>query len=198
MIGTYNSISTWIVTLIWLSLVVPVLSNPLMRDIPRLCARNSVTITQNASSVWPWQQYVSSDAQPPYLEINATGEPLAPGLILFDPQLGMNLESYIPHQAPFIMTDEGELVWSGPTAADASNFRVQTLMGEQVLTYWTGSGGAAEGGHADHGYGRILVYNSSYDLIREICPKLNLTMPPGTIADCQADVHESFITEITL
>ncbi|KAJ5658855.1 uncharacterized protein N7484_002504 [Penicillium longicatenatum] len=168
---------------------------PLIQALPRLCSQDSVTIARNVSSDWPWQEYISSSARPPYLEINATGEELAPGLILFDPQTGINSESYIPDKAPFIMTDAGDLVWSGPVIPDASNFRVQKLFGQPVITYWAGSGGAAESSSASHGYGHIVIHNSSYDQIGVFCPKLNLTLPPGTSAPCQADVHESLITE---
>ncbi|KAJ6015752.1 hypothetical protein N7540_010343 [Penicillium herquei] len=96
---------------------------------------------------------------------------------------------------PFIMTDAGDLVWSGPVTPDASNFRVQTLYGEPVITYWGGSGGAAESTSASHGYGHIVIHNSSYDQIGTICPNFNLTLPPGTDTPCQADVHESLITK---
>ncbi|KAJ5524051.1 hypothetical protein N7494_010701 [Penicillium frequentans] len=168
---------------------------PLTQELRELCSQNSVTIAQNSSLAWPWQEFVSSSARPPYLEINVTSEELAPGLILFDPQTGINSQSYIPDKAPFIMTDAGDLVWSGPITPDASNFRVQSLYGEPVITYWAGSGGAADSSSASHGYGHIVIHNSSYDQIGIVCPKLNLTLPPGTSAPCQADVHESFITE---
>ncbi|KAJ5664577.1 hypothetical protein N7507_005308 [Penicillium longicatenatum] len=139
---------------------------PLIQALPRLCSQDSVTIARNVSSDWPWQEYISSSARPPYLEINATGEELAP--------------------------DAGDLVWSGPVIPDASNFRVQKLFGQPVITYWAGSGGAAESSSASHGYGQIVIHNSSYD---QIGKWLNLTLPPGTSAPCQADVHESLITE---
>ncbi|KAJ5734197.1 hypothetical protein N7493_002983 [Penicillium malachiteum] len=84
------------------------------------------------------------------------------------------------------MTDDGDLVWSGPVNPDASNFRI---------SYWGGQGSAvSHSGSASHGYGRVVVYNSSYDEILTVCPNFNLTLPPGTSAACQADVHESFIT----
>ena len=183
-----------LIATVWLLRIHGVKSMPLIQELPRLCSQNSVIVSQNSSSTWPWQEYTTSNAQPPYLDINATGEQLAPGLIFFDPQTGLNTESFIPDKAPFIMTDAGDLVWSGPVTSDASNFRVQTLYGEQVITYWAGSGGAAESSSASHGYGHIVIHNSSYDQIGIICPKFNLTLPPGISAPCQADVHESFIT----
>jgi hypothetical protein len=179
----------------WLTRIPRVHAMPSIQALPKLCSQGSVTVARNVSSIWPWQEYISSSARPPYLEINATGEELAPGLISFDPQTGINFESYIPDKAPFIMTDAGDLVWSGPVTPDASNFRVQKLFGQPVVTYWAGSGGAAESSSASHGYGHIVIHNSSYDQIGVFCPKLNLTLPPGTSAPCQADVYESLITE---
>ncbi|KAJ5731042.1 uncharacterized protein N7483_005550 [Penicillium malachiteum] len=116
---------------------------------------------------------MSSNAQPPYLEINFTGEQLAPGLIFFAPQIGIDAESYIPDKAPFIMTDTGDLVWSGPVTQMPRlpfYFRIPRLR-------------------------HIVIYNSSYDQTGIICPNFNLTLPPGTDVPCQADVHESFITK---
>ncbi|KAJ5622047.1 hypothetical protein N7528_005279 [Penicillium herquei] len=158
----------------WLLSIPGANSRPLTQELPKLCSQKSVTIAQNLSTIWPWQEFMSSSAQPPYLEINMTGQELG--------------------QAPFIMTDTGDLVWSGPYSSDASNFRVQALYEEPVITYWAGSGSAASSTSASHGYGHIVLYNSSYDQIGTICPNFNLTLPPGTTAPCQADVHESFIT----
>ncbi|KAJ5469223.1 hypothetical protein N7539_008841 [Penicillium diatomitis] len=191
----YDHVKFGLMALEWLLSIPGGHSVPLTPQLPTLCSRNSVTVAQNSSSVWPWQEYTSSSAKPPYLEINATGEQLAPGLIFFDPQTGINPRSYIPDQAPFIMTDTGDLIWSGPVTPDASNFRVQELYGEPVITYWAGSGGASSSASASHGYGHIVIQNSSYDQIATVCPSFNLTLPPGQSAPCQADVHESFITE---
>ncbi|KAJ5708029.1 hypothetical protein N7488_007830 [Penicillium malachiteum] len=158
-----------LITTGWLLSIPGANSKPLTQELPKLCSRKSVMVSQNSSTIWPWQEFMSSSAQPPYVEINMTGRELGQGLIFFDPQIGINAESVIPDQAPFIMTDT-------------------------VITYWAGSGSAASSSSASHGYGHIVLYNSSYDQIGAICPNFNLTLPPGTTAPCQTDVHESFIT----
>ena len=162
--------------------------------VPKLWSANSVRLTTNSSSIWPWQTYVTFNVKPPYLEINATGDELAPGLVFYTPTAGINEHAFISRLGPLISTDAGDLVWAGPESGDASNFRVQSLFDEPVITFWEGTGAAAAGLLAGHGYGQVQIYNTSYDLIATVCPKLNLTKPPNQSSDCDADVHESFIT----
>ncbi|KAF2149730.1 hypothetical protein K461DRAFT_314839 [Myriangium duriaei CBS 260.36] len=163
--------------------------------VPKLWSRNSVSLTTNASTVWPWQTYITSDVKPPYLEVNATGEDLVPGLVFYTPTAGVDEDAFISRLGPLISSDNGDLVWAGPVSGDASNLRVQTLFDQPVISFWEGTGAAASGLLAGHGYGQVQVYNTSYDLIATICPKLNLTKPPKQDSDCDADVHESYITE---
>jgi hypothetical protein len=91
------------------------------------------------------------------------------------------------------MRDDGELVWNGPVH-DSSNLLVQTLDGKQVLTYWSGQGSAGYSLAIGHGFGQVVVLDSTYTVINTVCPQLNLTLPPGATARCVADVHESKIT----
>lgn len=163
--------------------------------VPKLWSKNSVTISTNSSTNWPSQNYVSTNVTPSYLEINATGEPLEPGLIFYTPTAGVNAKAFISRLGPVISTDTGDLVWAGPISGDASNFKVQSLYGEPVLSFWEGTGAAASGLLAGHGYGQVNIYNTSYDQIATVCPKLNITKPPGQNSDCDADVHESYITD---
>jgi hypothetical protein len=92
------------------------------------------------------------------------------------------------------MRDDGELVWNGPVH-DSSNLLVQTLDGKQVLTYWSGQGSAGYSLAIGHGFGQVVVLDSTYTVIHTVCPQLNLTLPPGATARCVADVHESKITD---
>lgn len=97
-------------------------------------------------------------------------------------------------EAPFIMRDTGNLVWQGPVEA-TSNFRTQTLDNASVITFWSGSGGAATAETTSFGYGQVNVLDTTYSQIHTICPQLNLTLTPaGNTAECEADVHESYIT----
>lgn len=157
-----------------------------------LCASNNRDVIKNGTEIWPYQRYQSSNATPPYMQINATGEPLAPGLIFFGQENEASVAA-VKQASPFIMTDDNELVWSGPIV-NAANFRPQTLYNQSILTYWEGTGGAAEAGLASLGYGQVLLYDNTYQLIQTICLKLNLTQPDGVYAECEADTHESFIT----
>lgn len=154
-------------------------------------ASSQVGINASSSDMWPWQVYKSSNVTPPALLINSTGEALYDGLVLFTAQNGPILGE--KQQAPFIMTDQGDLVWSGPDDS-TSNFRVQTLNDEPVISFWSGRGTTGTRGVAGHGYGEVVIMDTSYNTIHRVCPKVKINLPPGASAECNIDPHESYIT----
>ncbi|CAL5867109.1 uncharacterized protein PFLUO_LOCUS1321 [Penicillium psychrofluorescens] len=158
-----------------------------------LCAVNGRQLVHNDSSIWPWQTYRSSDITPPYLQINRSSEELAPGLLFIGPENDAT-QAGVKQVAPFILTDESELVWGGPEG-DSSNFRQQFWGDKSVITFWVGTGKAAYGADVGRGWGEVLILDESYRQIKSVCLQLNLTLPEGTTTDCDADVHESFITD---
>ena len=151
-------------------------------------------MVKSDNDIWPYQKYQSSNATPPYMQINATGAPLASGFIFFG-QEQAGAEEGVKQTSPFIMTDNNELVWSGPIESSSSNFRRQILYGESIITFWIGTGQAASAGLAGLGYGEVQFYDNTYQHIQTICLQLNLTLPDGVHSECDADVHESYITE---
>ncbi|KAK5312876.1 hypothetical protein LTR93_011147 [Exophiala xenobiotica] len=96
-------------------------------------------------------------------------------------------------QAPLIMTDTGDLVWSGPVEMTA-NLRVQTVNGSPVLTYWSGQGTAGASQIVGHGFGEVVVLDTNYTTLYSVCPEISFNLPPNVTADCVADIHESYIT----
>lgn len=159
-----------------------------------ICATNSRAINSNDSSVWPWQSYISSNITPPYLQINRSdNSELSPGFIFLGQEDDSSTEPGVKEVAPFILTDDNELVWGGPVG-DSSNFRQQFWGNQSIITFWVGTGKAAYGADAGRGWGKVLFYDNTYKLINTVCLQLNLTLPTGTSTECEADVHESFIT----
>ncbi|KAL9004623.1 MAG: hypothetical protein Q9188_002565 [Gyalolechia gomerana] len=142
-------------------------------------------------TVWPWQIFQSSPFNPPQLDISHDGDPLAEGLVLFSPSNFRAVNS-IKEAAPLIMTDRGELVWNGPIS-NATNLHATTYKGSPVLTFWAGL--SSEGGNVGHGYGNITFLDASYRNILTVCPKLGLVIPGGQSYPCEADFHESFLTD---
>ena len=139
---------------------------------------------QNLTGVWPYQTFKTTSFNPPQLQINKTGEPLADGLILFTPQGRVE-----ENASAFIMTDEGSLVWNGPLTA-TTNLFVQSLDNETVLSSWHGVGS-----NIGHGYGSVSILSTTYTELYTVCPTPNIKTPDGSVFDCYADLHESFITD---
>ena len=151
----------------------------------------SQQISNSSPPLWPYQIYKSSPFNPPVLEINSTGQPLAPGLIFITPSEG-GAAVATKDIAPIILTDAGQLVWNGP-AVNANNLRVATYKNVSILTYWQGLSTA--GLNIGHGYGNVTFLDSTYKEILTVCPDLGLTIPGNTSFKCQADFHESYVTD---
>lgn len=152
----------------------------------------SHTVGGNKSgSIWPWQIYQSAPYNPPELDINSNGEALAEGLLLFTPSNFRPINS-VKESAPLIMTDQGQLVWNGPIG-NVTNLRATVYEGSPVLTYWAGL--STEGGNVGHGYGNVIFLDTSYREILTVCPKFGLVIPEGKQYPCEADFHESFVTD---
>ena len=144
-----------------------------------------------AGPVWPWQIYQSAPYNPPEFEISNTGEPLADGLLFLTPSNFRPINS-VKEAAPMIVTDKGQLVWNGPIV-NATNLRVANYEGFPILTYWSGL--STEGGNIGHGYGSVTFLDETYNEILTVCPKLGLVVPDGADYPCEADFHESFLTD---
>lgn len=153
--------------------------------------KESHRVVNVSGNIWPYQAYKSSPHNPPELEIATTGEPLAPGLLFITPSDGTTIEA-TKDTAPLIMTDTGQLVWNGPSTS-ANNLRVATYEGNSILTYWSGQ--SAPGANVGHGYGNVTFLDSTYNEILNVCPQFGLVTPDNVTYPCQADLHESFVTD---
>lgn len=135
---------------------------------------------------WPSQSFKTIDSTPPVFEITKSGQPLAPGFIFLAPISSTS-------QLAIIIDDDGNLIWSSPSVV-SSNLFVQTLNGAPVMHYWNGTGSAnvaIEG----HGYGRVQILDTGYNQIFDICLDFGLTIIGNGTFECQADLHESYITD---
>ena len=56
-------------------------------------------------------------------------------------------------------------------------------------------GVSTAGGNVGHGYTNVSFVDTSYDYKYVLCPNFNLTIPGDASYECQADIHESFITD---
>lgn len=153
--------------------------------------RESHQVVNESSIIWPYQVYKSSPFNPPELEITTNGQPLAPGLLFITPSDGSTIKA-TEDTAPLIMTDMGQLVWNGP-AISANNFRVASYEGNSILTYWSGS--SAPGANVGHGYGNVTFLDATYNEILNVCPQFGLVTPGNVAYPCEADLHESFVTD---
>lgn len=137
-------------------------------------------------SAWSTRSFKSIDAVTPVFNITKSGEPLAPGYLFLT-------TTGLPYPAAVIARDDGELIWVS-SAGGYTNFNVQTLNCRSVLTYWDGSG-SPNPLSLGHGYGSVHILDSSYTVKHSICPDLDLVSDGVTKVNCQADLHESYMTD---
>ena len=139
-------------------------------------------------SIWPSQSYVTEDFTAPNLTITRSGY-TSPGYLFLTPS-GSGTTS----QAPILISDSNELIWSGPSGGWVYNgFRVQAIHNKPYLTYWSGNSSATFG----HGYGSVHILNSSYQEVYNVCPsaqELDLVTPDQLSYACYLDMHEEFVT----
>jgi Arylsulfotransferase (ASST) len=146
----------------------------------------SFALCMTAVKAWDTQSYKSVPFVTPVFNITKSGEPLAPGYLFLT-------TTDVPYPAAVIITDEGELVWSSQTG-NYANLNVQTLDSKSVLTYWNGSG-SPNPELTGHGYGKVQILDSTYTVQHSLCPDLGLVTDGTTNIECQADLHESYVTD---
>ena len=100
------------------------------------------------------------DLEPPSITVTKNTAPASPGDIFVAPRYG-------PLQnGPLILDPHGKVVWFLPYPVSeklaVTNFRVQNLFGQPVLTWWVGN--------TDAGYGRGegVIYNRDYQQIATV------------------------------
>jgi Arylsulfotransferase (ASST) len=116
------------------------------------------------------------DLQPASVTVSKHSEPASPGDIFVAPQFG-------PTQVgPMILDPAGKLIWFDATPLSAkqiiTDFRVQNLHGQRVLTWWQGNTSSGSG------RGEGIIFNSAYREIATVQAANGL----------QADLHEFLVT----
>lgn len=101
--------------------------------------------------LWPQISFQTFSRAAPRLNFVKWEESCADGFYLIAPR-----GSYVSHQSPIIMDGRGNLVWT-PTeqygiGEAATDFKVQTYRGQNVLTFWAGVEGE------QHRYGMGSYY----------------------------------------
>ena len=140
---------------------------------------------------WPTQSFKTiPTARPPVFQIQKSGEPLAPGYILFTP---LSFNGAV-EAAAVIMSDDGTLIWNSPVSLSLNfsytNLFIQSLDSKPVLHYWTG------GNDGSMGYGHVSILDETYTEIYRVCPEAQVvTLTPNKTFPCYGDIHESFITD---
>ena len=116
------------------------------------------------------------DLRPPVIDVTTPPEETAPGQVFLAPKIEGG------QSGAMILDERGELVWFATPAADVNqcnDFRVQTYLGQPVLTWWEGASPVG------HGYGHFVIANSAYERITEL--RAGNGFPGG-------DLHEFLIT----
>jgi Arylsulfotransferase (ASST) len=114
------------------------------------------------------------DLRPPVIDVETAASP-TPGFVFLTPKRAGAQAS------PLIVDDEGETVWSAPTAGHdvAADLRVQTYEGEPVLTWWEGRSAVALG------FGEAVIVDRHYREVARV----------QTGNGLEADFHEFRLTD---
>jgi arylsulfotransferase ASST len=121
-----------------------------------------------AGALLPGTSHASTPAprqlrqDPPGLEILTRLPGTAPGLLFLTPQ---GFAAPDTPRGPQIVDDEGQVIWFHqiPNGTFATDFRVQTYQGADVLTWWEGTSAA---GGVGSGVGHIA--NANYEIIATV------------------------------
>lgn len=135
-------------------------------------------------AAWTNYQYKTGDWEPPQLVIEQNGN-AEPGMI-FLPVRNSNDAG----TAVTIYDNSGHLVYQGPQEI-TMDFKVQTLFGKPVLTFWSGTPQISGG----YGYGQVHILDSTYREIYTITLKEDFQTADGKSWDSYIDVHEHIITD---
>ncbi|OOQ88452.1 hypothetical protein PEBR_12198 [Penicillium brasilianum] len=138
------------------------------------------------SQQWPIELFKSSPLQSPVMNVTKNGK-TQPGYIFLSPT-----DMLRHHGFPAIYTDDGELIWQGPSG-NITGFQPQTLNGESVLTYWNGTISML-----GFGYGSIHFLNQEYQEIHRVTlsdDKWNFKSALGPQFPSYIDVHEDAVTD---
>lgn len=179
----------------------------------------STSAAQGASEdgTWPWQVFQTEPFNPPVFDIQADGQPLAPGAIFMTPADINSNQTATKQAGPLIMDSQGkaptaarhlkrlsnakselgQLVWNGPLSKSSSmfsyiDFRVQQLNGTSYLTYW--SGYETSSANIGHGFGSTTFLDESYEEVFVVCPHLGLKKTSTDQGSCDGDIHEQQVT----
>lgn len=157
---------------------------------PRL-GREHHEVVNGSDEIWPYQVFKSSLFNPPELDIVTNGQPLAPGLLFITPSDVTPIKA-TKDTAPIILTETGQLVWHG-SVVNAINLRVASYEGHPILSFWSGS--SPPGANVGHGYGKVTFLDRNYKEILNVCLEVGLRTTDNVTYPCQADFHESYLTE---
>jgi hypothetical protein len=116
------------------------------------------------------------DLTPPVVTVSTSTAKQGAGDIFIAPKQNA------PQKGPEILDRNGQPVWFGPVAQQATDFRAQTYQGEPVLTWWEGPPDAPVDGS---GVGHGVIADSSYQQIARV---------DSTFGADTVDLHEFLLT----
>ncbi|KAK3053227.1 hypothetical protein LTR09_005853 [Extremus antarcticus] len=156
--------------------------------------------TDSYSELWPWRSYRTSPHMPPHMNITRYDDNLADGYIFLTPYDDKVKDGVHEEGTGFVMTTEGDLVFTPPSSFDGfcedwlsgmTDFRKQEYRGKKYLTYWNGCN--THGAHWGHRWGRVTFIDQDYNNFT-INPDLKINSLDDA-NEGQIDVHEHHMTD---
>ncbi len=161
------------------------------RPTPRLEALESRDLLSTSSDVWNF--VTAPQLHPMKVSVQTQQAGTAPGLVFVGPYaLSENPGVLVGQAGPLIMDNAGNPVWFLPVSSNnkqqVTDFRVQTLFGQQVLTWWQGTiagtvpSNLPDGSPLPGAY--YVIENNHYQQIMTVTAQNGFT----------SDLHEFLIT----
>lgn len=162
-------------------------------SLPNLDSWPHIEVVRPAEGpIWPYRRFKSSPWQPPNITITHNVGGLAGGF-LFLTIKSRGVHGSVKESAPYIMTDDNELVYAHNGSHGANNLRVQQFQGKPHLTVWLGESTVG------HGYGEMVLLDENY---QQVPSKTNMSfsdnidwrLGPNVFPNGLVDFHEQEVT----
>lgn len=143
-----------------------------------------IEVVEPEEPLWPYRVFKSSSWRPPNITIIRNEGELADGYLLLTAKSRGNPPG-LEQSAPWIFTNDNELIYAHNGSHGSNNLRVQMYEGKPHLTVWLGESTIG------HGYGELVLLDEEYQQTNlGFQADLKMNLGPNKDAPGLIDFHE--------